>query len=160
MRKLDLISGGILSLLALVLAVRAYGLGFLGPTGPKAGFFPLLLSILLGFFSCLIIVNAWLKAPSTKTPKILGTEKKKLFFYVFSYSLFGFILPWLGYTLTVTAYFILLLRFVEKRTWRLTIAVVFSSIIISYLLFTRLLEMSLPEGLLTPIANLIFESDT
>jgi putative tricarboxylic transport membrane protein len=159
MKKLDFSSGIVLLAVALVFGFRAHGLGFVGPKGIQPGFFPLLLSILLGCFSVMIILNACLSLPSTKTPKILGERKDKLFVYVISFSLFGFALGWLGYTLTVALYFIVLLRFVEKRAWRVTLIIAFSSVIISYVLFTTLLDMPLPEGLLTPVINHIFEAD-
>jgi putative tricarboxylic transport membrane protein len=159
-RRLDLASGSVLLLVSVVFGVKAWGLGFIGPQGPQPGFFPLLLSGLLCCFSMIIIIRGWRMRPPTRPPRILGEKRDKLFCYVASFSLFGLVLPWIGYTISVAAFFIFLLRFVEKQSWRLCLSIVVSTVIISYLLFAVFLEMPLPEGVLTPVARFILESET
>ena len=62
-----------------------------------------------------------------------------------------------GNTLTVILYLTIVLHFVERIGWRSTTITVISVVVISYLLFVRFLGIPLPEGILTPAANLLRE---
>lgn len=158
MRRLDLASGSILLLISIFFGVQAWGLGFIDHTGPQPGLFPLVLSGLLCCFSIVIMIRGWYMHPTTRSPRIMGEKRDKLFYYVAAFILFGLVMPWMGYTLSVSAYFVFLLRFVEKQSWQICLIIVLSSVILSHLLFTEFMEMPLPEGVLTPVSRLILES--
>jgi len=150
-------SGGFLFLFALLLSFEARRLAVWGAMGPQEGFFPLVLSILLGCFGLIVFLKAWFAAPTVAVPNILGPRRDKLLAYVISFLLFGLVLNWFGYTLTMILYLIFILRFVEKGTWKSTALVAASSVVICYLLFVRFLGIPLPEGVLTPLANFLRE---
>jgi hypothetical protein len=125
--------------------------------GPQEGFFPLVLLILLSCFGLIIFFKAWFGSPSSPETKILGPRKDKLLVYVISFIVFGLVLDWFGYTLTMVLYLVFILRFVEKKTWRLTTITALSSMVICYFLFVKFLGIPLPEGVLTPVANFLRE---
>ena len=156
-KKNDIIGGIFLIVLAIVLALESHRLAVYGPMGPKEGFFPLSLSILLCCFGLIILIRAWSADPRSKSIKVIGPRKDKLLLYVISFILFAFGLNWLGYTLTVVLYLTIILHFVERIRWRPTTITVISAVVISYLLFVRFLGIPLPEGILTPAANLLRE---
>ena len=156
-KRNDIISGIILIVLAIVLAFESHSLAVYGPMGPKEGFFPLSLSILLCCFGLIILIRAWSADPHSTSIRVIGPRKDKLLLYVISFILFAFGLNWLGYTLTVALYLTIVLHFVERIGWRPTTITVISAVVISYLLFVRFLGIPLPEGILTPAANLLRE---
>ena len=155
MEKLDRISGSVLFLLALLLAIETRRLPFWGPMGPKQGFFPLVLVVLLGIFGLVIYFRSLLSKHPGEKVAILGPDRRKLFSYVITFLLFGIVLGWLGYTLTMTLYLVLILRFVEKQTLKLTLITVLFSIVLSYFMFVKFLGIPLPEGILTPVADFL-----
>ena len=156
-KKIDLFSGIFLVGVAIILAIESRNLEFYGPMGPKEGFFPLSLSIFLCCFGLIIFIRAWMAEPPSKSVSLIGPRKGKLLVYVTSFILFAFGLNWLGYTLTVALYLVFILRFVERIGWRSTTITVISAVVISYLLFVKFLGIPLPEGILTPAANLLRE---
>lgn len=157
MKKFDLMSGCFLVLLAMVLGFEAQRLAIWGRMGPREGFFPLILSVLIGCFGVIIALRAWLQASPREVPKIIGPRKAKLFVYVISFILFALALDHLGYTLSMTLYLVFILRFVERISWMSTAITVCCGVVISYMLFIKLLGIPLPEGVLTPAANLLRE---
>lgn len=157
MKRPDLLSGLVLLLLTVILAVESHGLAIWGRMGPKEGFFPLALSVLLGCFGVVLCLQGWLTKPSLKSQKVLGPKRGKLIVYVIAFILFALGLNWLGYTLTMALYILFILGFVERVGWRPTTITVLSCIVISYLLFVKLLSIPLPEGILTPAANFLRE---
>ena len=156
MKMKDYISGSFLFILSAILFFQARGLTIWEETGPSEGFFPLTLSIILGFLSILIIVQAWLRAGKSKEIfKVLGPERKKFFLYLASFLTFGLIFRKVGFSLTLLGFFVFTLRIIEKKSWKLTLTVMIISIILSYALFNILLSVPLPEGFLSSVIQRI-----
>jgi hypothetical protein len=157
MKRLDLISATVLFFLAVVLVVEMRNLSVWGPMGPAAGFFTLLLCVLLGGLSVVVFIKAWLAPPDPAPQRVLGPQKGKLFCYTTTFVLFALALAPLGYTLTMILYLIAILKGVEKIRWRPTAITVFLAVILSYVVFAKFLGISLPEGVLTPVADYLRE---
>jgi len=153
MYRLDLISGIVLFALALVLFSQARGLPFWGELGPAEGFFPYVLSILLGGLSSFIFLRALIVPDKVEELKILGPKRWKFLAYVISFFTFGFVFPLVGYSLSVAGFLVFVLRLVEKQSWRATFMVTIISIVLSYLIFVRFLKIPVPEGWLTLLKN-------
>ena len=152
MKKLDYLSGSVLFLLAVLLYSQTRGLTIWGEYGPASGLFPLGLSILLGILSLVIILRAWFKEKTIrKIPKILGPDKKKYFFYLAAFFAFSLFFAKIGYTLTLVAFLMFILKFVEKQTWKVTFGIILISALVSHFLFAKFLSVQLPEGFLSPI---------
>ena len=151
MKKQDRWSGSILFLLAVILFFQSRKLSFWGDAGPSEGFFPLVLSILLGLFSVTIFLRAGFpRAPGDEIFRILGPKKGKLLSYVGSFLAFGLIFTKLGFSLSLTGFLVLILKFTEKLSWRMTLTITVASVIISLVLF-KLLQVAMPEGFLAPV---------
>jgi putative tricarboxylic transport membrane protein len=157
MKRLDLISATVLFSLAVVLVVEMRDANLWGPMGPAEGFFTLLLCILLSGLSMIVFIKAWLSPPDPAPQRVLGPLKGKLFCYTTVFVLFALALAPLGYTLTMILYLIALLQGVEKIGWRPTIITVLVAVILSYAVFVKFLGISLPEGVLTPVADALRE---
>jgi len=151
MKKRDYISSLVLLCFAALLFWQTRELVVWGPFGPSSGFFPMGLSLLLAVLSVSIMIRAWRQSHETSGwIQILGPEKKKYFLYLASFFIFSLIFAKAGYTLTLVAFLIFILRFVEKQSWKITVGIVVIAALVSNLLFVRFLSVPLPEGFLAP----------
>jgi hypothetical protein len=149
MIKKDFFAGVFLLVLSAVLYYQTRQLSIWGDLGPAEGFFPLLLSLLLGALSLAIILKAWFGGRGTPEDlSVLGPQKGKLFLYFGTFLAFALIFKTIGYSLTVAGYFVFILKILERQSWKVTISVVLVSIVTSYLMFNLFLAVPLPEGIL------------
>jgi hypothetical protein len=154
--KKDYISGSILLFVAAVLFIQARGLTVWAETGPSEGFFPLVLSILLGVLSAIILLQACSRQKGETEPfRIFGVKRTKFFLYGGALLAFGLIFFWMGYSLAVAVFLVFILRFVEQQSWKTTVYVTVASIIGSYIIFQVFFTIPLPEGVLTPIMQML-----
>ncbi len=156
MKNKNYISGAFLFALSIVLFFQSKGLTVWEDVGPSEGFFPLALSVLLGLLSLLIMLQGYLRrSQDAQGLKILGPNKKKFVLYLATFFAFGLVFQKVGYSLTLTAFFVFILRIVEHRSWKLTIVVTVVSIVVSHGIFILLLAVPLPEGVLAHLFELI-----
>ncbi len=159
MKKLDYISGFFLLGCAALLLIASRRLPLMSEFGPGSGFFPVILSLLLGLLSLLIIMQAWRKNRRVKasgpTPKILGPHKRKYFIYLALFFAFGLFFGKLGYFLSMVLFLAFILKYVEKQSWKITFGVIVVSGLVSYFLFVKFLAVPLPEGILSFVFDLM-----
>jgi len=159
MKKLDYISGLVLFGSAVILFFAALRLPLMSQFGPGSGFFPVILSLLLGLLSLIIIIQAWWKNRLVKTPeetpKILGPEKKKYFIYLGLFLAFSIFFEKLGYFLSMVLFLGFILKYVEKQSWKTTCGIIILSGLVSYFLFVKFLAVPLPEGVLSFVSDLM-----
>lgn len=147
MRKSAAISGMALLALALATLFEARKLPFGALKSPQAGFFPVILAILLFIFSLAVLAEAAKGEEandSVERPRNLARIGLALAALV----AFAFLFERLGYMGSAFLFIAFLLRAVERQKWWLVVAVAFSTSLVSYLIFARLLSMSLPAGIL------------
>jgi putative tricarboxylic transport membrane protein len=122
--------------------------------GPRAGFFPFVIGILIVVLSLVIIIGTLRKRSDPKERQPRAADEtgvaiySKVFCYAISIALFGVLITSVGSEITSFAFLLFLLKFVEKQSWTRTIVVALVSITVSYLLFVRALSVQLPEGIL------------
>jgi hypothetical protein len=147
MKYLDYISGLFLFVFSLILFFSARQLVMWGPFGPSSGFFPTILSGLLGILSLSIIARAWFQTgDAQRIRKILGPNKKKFSYYLLSFFAFSIVFGTVGYTLTLIGFLTFILRFVERQPWKITVGIIIISAVVSHFLFVEFLAVQLPEG--------------
>ena len=118
---------------------------------PGAGFFPKSLALLIGGLAALLAARgAAAGGPSVRRlwPERAGVVRVAVMQAV----LLGYlvVLEPAGYLLATAALFLLLLRWVGRRSWPETAAVTLLATAGSYLLFARWLLVGLPAGLFAP----------
>jgi vacuolar-type H+-ATPase subunit I/STV1 len=79
----------------------------------------------------------------------------KFVLYGGSFLAFGLIFSRVGYSLTLAAFLLFVLKVVEKQTWKITLSVTIASVIGSYIVFQIFFGIPLPEGVLTPVTQLL-----
>lgn len=156
MKRKDCLTSLVLFVVALIVFTQTRRFTGWGEYGAGAGYFPCILSIVLGALSAIIFIQALVRSKETdETQGVLGPKKIKLFSYSASFIFFGFLLPKVGYSLVTAAFLIFIIRFVERQSWKITLMVTAFSVICSHIAFVKLLKVILPEGFLTPVIDLL-----
>jgi len=150
MKKVDRIGGSILFLFGLLILIYSlrYPIGSLEM--PKAGFFPLVISILLVLLSGSILVLSFLRNERdvSKSSLFLSNRAAKRIAYALGSLLaFGFVLPLIGFAPSVFLFIFFLSLFVAE--YRLSWSLLFSILtaIVFYFTFQTLLRILMPSGI-------------
>jgi putative tricarboxylic transport membrane protein len=142
--SVDRILGAGAVLLAASVAIASWGYGVGSPKSPGAGFWPLVIAVvMIGLGLALILrpapkaVTAGEESRWKKFNISLGT----LIFYI------AFLEP-LGYLLATAALLFVQLRWVENRSWKSSCWIAILAAVFSLVLFRVVLKVSLPAGLI------------
>lgn len=151
--KKDFLSGFFFLVLGLFLAIHSMRLSVWDNFMPQEGFFPFVVAIIIIGLSLIIIRPFILIRTKGEKNKIGGQEKKEVsVFRVSSYAIlilvYGILMETVGFLITSAIFLILILKYVECQSWKITILLGSSSIIIGYLLFVYFLRVPLPRGLI------------
>ncbi|MFH0825850.1 MAG: tripartite tricarboxylate transporter TctB family protein [Pseudomonadota bacterium] len=134
--------GAILLAIPVIVVSRGYGVG--NPKSPGAGFWPLVVAIAmvgLGMFLIQSPTPSAVKGTGQSRWSKFGISLGSLAFYMLT-------LEPLGYLLATVVLLFVQLRWVESRSWRLSILISVLTAVISLVLFRILLKVSLPLGLI------------
>jgi len=118
-----------------------------GRSGPQAGFFPLVIGILIIGFSLIILIQSFAsdRAQQKKQPKdSLGSFRVSS--YALSMLLYGSLMTTLGFLIATLLFLFLVLKYGEGQGWKTTLIFGLAATMISYLLFKHWLGVPLPLG--------------
>lgn len=149
----DFQSGLCLLILGLLLTYQSTKLSVWSRIGPDEGFFPLLLGILIMGLSLLVIVQSLFSARAQEKEKTLEEQKREVsLFRLASYAipmlLYALLIEWVGFLITSGLFLIIIFKYVERQSWKITSLVGLFSIIGSYLIFVVWFKVPLPKGLI------------
>src|SRR4030042_4379621 len=114
---------------------------------PGPGFVPLILGILLIFFSLILFRNSKRSRSLPKVAFFLSPGRwKKVTYTVLILILAAFLVETIGYLFTIFLMVAFLMRAVEPQSWRATLLTAFSAALAIYLVFDLLLKQPLPRG--------------
>jgi len=131
--------------IGIVFAIGAVKLSVGVPTEPKPGFFPFIDGVILIALSALFLIQAW--SGRAGDSKAFGGIKGPII-VVLTLILYVATLETVGYVITTAVLSAVVLYVLETKP-RVLILVSLGLAVISYLLFSRLLGVTLPPGLLT-----------
>lgn len=135
--------GAVALALPVIAASYSYGIGT--PKSPGAGFWPLVIAVILAVLGVLLV----LRRPPAETEYPLGKSRPgKLAAAIGSLLFYVFALEPLGYLLATAILLFVQLRYVEGRTGRLSAATAILAALLSFLLFRVLLKVMLPSGVI------------
>jgi putative tricarboxylic transport membrane protein len=159
MKKLNYISGSVILGFALIIIFMSRKMPITSEFGPGSGLFPIVVSVILALLGLMILIQTWREnrhvKPSQETYEILGPNKKKYFIYLSLFFAFGIFLEPLGYLPTMTLFLLVLLKGVEKQSWKTTWGLIIICCLSSYIIFKKLLAVPLPDGILSFISDLM-----
>ena len=149
MGRNNVISAVTLLGLALAALLEASKLPFGRLSSPQAGFFPLVLAILLAIFSLVLMAQA-IGGPNEKSGASRGGSAtwKKIVLAIAALVVFGLLFESLGYIISTFLFIAFLLRAVEQQKWSLVLVVAFLTSLTTYLVFGLFLNTPLPGGIL------------
>lgn len=117
------------------------------PLDPQPGFFPLLAGIFLSGLSIAHLVLAYLKRKKSMNMQAFGAVWRPAFL-IGGLFIYTFILDPLGYVIATIFLSVIILRILESKSWWKLSAISLASSVGSFILFDRILGVTLPLGLL------------
>lgn len=134
----------------LVLGLAIVGLSLhmpvFGPSGPGGGFLPIILGAMLALTSMALLVQPFtaLLSEESRWPDRGGSTRVAA--VVVSLAAFVILMPWLGFLGTAILVMLCLLPVIARRSLVFTVAVAVACSSGVYVVFARLLGLSLPRG--------------
>ena len=115
---------------------------------PNAGLFPLLGGICLIVFSSISLISAVTNTEREKEGSFFPAKNslKRLLVLLLSLVCYVGAIMYLGFPMVTFLFMVFLLKCLEQKSWLTTFAVSFSTMVICYVLFQRLLAVQLPHG--------------
>ncbi|MEO7338700.1 MAG: tripartite tricarboxylate transporter TctB family protein [Caldimonas sp.] len=149
MRLADRLGGA--ALLAIAVAFSAAALkyyAYWGPNGPGPAFLPFWLGLVMAVLAALMLLRA-VRAPDPGSPWLpRGEGLRRLLLVLGATIAFVALLNVLGMVLGTVLFMIVLVRFLDRHPWPLTLAVALGVAAFNFMVFTFWLRVPLPVGML------------
>jgi len=145
MRAADLITASILVLFGGLVLFDALRLGVgWGTDGPRSGFFPFWLALIMIVCCAIIMAQQGLKAirPSFIEPGKLSPVLKVLWPAILAVAL----MQWLGLYVASALYLGFYMRWVGRHSWAAVISLAFGIPLVTFLVFERWFYVPMPKG--------------
>lgn len=135
-------------IVGMAIAWKSHGLGIGSLRHPGLGLTPLIIGIILMFFSvCLIFTSHDVKGSLSDLRSIwTEVDVKVIGLVIISLTGYGFFIEIMGYLVTTFLFFLFLLRIIGSMKLRTTVIISLISVLSSYVLFVVLLNVPLPSG--------------
>ena len=149
MRRYDLISTILFSILGIYVIVSGFRIGFGDWHEPGPGFIAVLAGSLLLFLSVLWLVMTLLKKWGMEAGKRFFKESgswKRVLYILFALAGFTLLLNRAGFMIASPLFMVFLLRSVEPQRWRTTLLLSLVVTILSVIVFQICLQVQFPEG--------------
>ena len=147
MRTADRIAGA--SLLALAIAFSAGALkhySYWGENGPGSAFLPFWLGLVMAVLAAMLLVGALRSSDPGPAWLPSGVGLRRLALVVGASAAFAALLNVIGMTVGTVLFLVVLMRFLDRQPWPLTLAVALAVAGLNYLVFTHWLHVPLPAG--------------
>jgi putative tricarboxylic transport membrane protein len=149
MKRARLITSAILLLLACATLIETSKLPIGDLHSPQAGFFPLMIGLLLGTFSVVLLVQSLReKTGETRPVSESSGRRKRILLTLGALFFVALLFERLGYLISTFLLIGFLLAAVSMQRWWVVITTAFLSSLLSYLLFGVVLKTQLPDGVL------------
>jgi putative tricarboxylic transport membrane protein len=150
MGKADRISGTVLGLFSIYIAIESYRLGIGSLRVPGPGFIVFWAAIAIGIMAIAVVLRTWSRGNEGKAESLIFGKRNlpKIGLVVLFLFLYAFFMETLGFVPVTLLLFILLLGWIERKNWRLVGVISVLVTTIAYLIFDVWLQAQLPLGLL------------
>lgn len=113
---------------------------------PGAGFMPLLLGVALSVLAVFLFVTEWLGSDAASTR--IWPERPEVLYVIGLVVLSAWLFDRAGFTLTMALFLAVSTKVLGRRRWTTTLVTAVVGSVASYWVFGRLLQISLPAGIL------------
>jgi len=148
LKKGDVLAGIFFLIVGIGDIIGALGLPLGTPLDPKPGFFPLLAGVFLLCLSIIFLVRAFLKR-NTERQAFGAVWRPGLM--IGGLVIYTLILDLAGYVIATLILSLTILRILETKRWWRLVTISLAASIGSYILFDRVLGVTLPLGILKRI---------
>ena len=147
MRSADRVAGA--ALLALAVAFSAGALkeyAYWGENGPGSAFLPFWLGVVMAVLATMLLVGALRSGDPGPAWLPGGAGLRRLALVIVATTAFVALLNVIGMTLGTVVFLIVLMRFLDRQPWPLTIVVALAVAGLNYAVFAYWLHVPLPAG--------------
>jgi putative tricarboxylic transport membrane protein len=153
MKTRDILSSLFFLVVGVVFTAGSFSYPVWDRYGPGPGFFPLVLGTLFSALSlCLLLMRSLGRRDTGEalapSDSLNPSEIYKTLVYLLLLILFYFFFDWLGSLLTLFVFLVIVLAVLNRRPLRLSLSISVASAVLTYVVFVRLLGVSLPGGML------------
>ena len=113
---------------------------------PGAGFFPLLLGIALSALSILLLAMSVVSPPAGATA--LWPERREVVYLAATVAAAVLLFERAGFLVTMALFLVVAVRVLGKMRWSTVIVLALVGSVSSYVVFSRVLQIALPSGIL------------
>lgn len=153
-RKKDLISSISILTVGVIYAGLSLRLPFWSRTEPGEGFFPLIIAAVMIGMSLFILVQSLSSnlppraEKGSEEPESAVFNRSRILSYGIWMTLYAVFFEKVGFLITSILFLLVIMKYTEKQSWKMTITVGTASILGSYFLFVYCLGVPLPKGLM------------
>jgi hypothetical protein len=145
MRRADIITASLLMLMGGVVVFDAVRLGIgWGTDGPRSGFFPFWLGVLLVAACAAIAVQAWRRSPAE--PFVTRARLWPVLKVLLPALGLVVVMQWLGLYVSAALYIAVYMRWIGRHRWPTVIACAVGMAVMAFLIFDRWFLVPMPKG--------------
>jgi len=147
----EFVSGSFLCAVGLFVFVLSLRLPIWGMTGPQEGFYPMVVAVIMIGTSIWVISKAFVLIQPLERDRMsdMGEEDTSNIFRLFSYALllllFSLFMEKVGFLASGMLFLVMILKYIEKQSWKTTLLISGFFIFFSYLIFVYFLGVPLPQ---------------
>jgi putative tricarboxylic transport membrane protein len=134
-------------LLAIGICIGSIRLTVWDSDGPGSGFIPFIAGLVIGGAALVQFIREKSKKTSSERFWHSPLAARRTLYILIALTLMAYLMPILGFFLTSVLITTFMLRIIEPQRWAAVIATSLASCFLVYMLFYRLLQVSLPKGL-------------
>jgi hypothetical protein len=128
------------------------GIGWQEVHGPRPGYFPFYIGLLICLASLVNMVRALLVPRAASKPFVKIGQLKLVLAVLVPTAVFAALVTWIGMYVSAILYIGFFMRWLGKYAWWKVLAVSFGTAIVFYLVFEKWFKVPLPKG---PLENLL-----
>ena len=156
MRAMELIVAGLLLAFGLTVAYASYQLGAdWAEDGPKAGYFPFYIGLIIAVSSVVTLAQAWLnRTPKSGEAFVERGQLKLVMAVLLPAAAYVLVIQWFGIYAASAIYMAVFMVWLGKYSWAKSLAVAVGVSVMAFLLFEVWFKVPLPKGPLEALLGL------
>jgi putative tricarboxylic transport membrane protein len=143
----DMWAGFFFAFFGIAVVIGSLGLPLGTPLDPQPGFFPLLAGVFLSGLSIVHLARVFLKRKGSSKMQAFGAVWRPAFL-IAGLFIYTFILDPVGYVIATIFLSVIILRILESKSWWKLVTISVAASIGTYVLFDRIMGVTLPLGIL------------
>ncbi len=128
------------------------GIGWQEVHGPRPGYFPFYIGLLICLASLVNMVRALLVPRAASKPFVKLGQLKLVLAVLVPTAVFAALVTWIGMYVSAVLYIAFFMRWLGKYAWWKVLAMSFGTATVFYLVFEKWFKVPLPKG---PLENLL-----